>query len=216
MNIDKAYAVIGLGRYGVSVAKELVNRGAEVLAIDSRPDIVNEAARDIPICKCADITEAEVVQQLGMDKIDVAIISMASNFEASVMAITLCKEVGVGTVIVKCADEMQARIYERVGADKTVFPEKESGTRLAKNILSNGFMDIMDLSKDVSMVEIAVKEEWVGKNLIELKLRKKYSLNVVAIITDKEVITEINPELPLKADMRLIVIANIQKLKKVN
>lgn len=216
MNIDKAYAVIGLGRYGVSVAKELVNRGAEVLAIDSRPDIVNEAARDIPLCKCADITEAEVVQQLGMDKIDVAIISMASNFEASVMAITLCKEVGVGTVIVKCADEMQARIYERVGADKTVFPEKESGTRLAKNILSNGFMDIMDLSKDVSMVEIAVKEEWVGKNLIELKLRKKYSLNVVAIITDKEVITEINPELPLQADMRLIVIANIQKLKKVN
>ncbi len=215
MSINKTYAVIGLGRYGISVAKELINNGAEVLAIDVNQEVVNDAAVDIPLCKCADITDSSVINQLGFDRIDVAIIAMASNLEATVMAVTLCKEAGVGTVIVKCGSDMHAKICERIGADKTVFPEKESGIRLAKNILSNGFMDIMELSRDVSMVEIPVKEEWVGKNLIELKLRRKYSINIVAIVTDDEVITEINPELPLEKKMKLIVTANLQKLKKM-
>ena len=215
MSINKTYAVIGLGRYGVSVATELARSGAEVLAIDNNEDVINNIAREIPLCKCADITDQEVFSQLGMDRIDVAIISMAESVEATVMAITLCKEAGIETVIVKCGSEMQAKIYTNVGADKTVFPEKESGTRLAKNILSNGFMDIVELSRDVSMVEIPVSAEWVGKNLIELHLRKKYSINVVAIVKNEEVITEINPEMPFEADMKLIVIANINKLKKL-
>ena len=216
MSINKTYAVIGLGRYGVSVATELARSGAEVLAIDNNEDVINNIAREIPLCKCADITDQEVFSQLGMDRIDVAIISMAESVEATVMAITLCKEAGIETVIVKCGSEMQAKIYTNVGADKTVFPEKESGTRLAKNILSNGFMDIVELSRDVSMVEIPVSAEWVGKNLIELHLRKKYSINVVAIVKNEEVITEINPEMPFEADMKLIVIANINKLKKLH
>ena len=216
MSINKTYAVIGLGRYGISVATELVRSGAEVLAIDNNEDVINNIAREIPLCKCADITDQEVFSQLGMDRIDVAIISMAESVEATVMAITLCKEAGIETVIVKCGSEMQAKIYTNVGADKTVFPEKESGTRLAKNILSNGFMDIVELSREVSMVEIPVSAEWVGKNLIELHLRKKYSINVVAIVKNEEVITEINPEMPFEADMKLIVIANINKLKKLH
>ncbi len=214
MAIDKTYAIIGLGRYGSAVAKELINSGAEVLAIDIDENIVNDVAREISMCKCADITDEEAFSQLGMDRIDVAIIAMASNLEASVMAITLCKEAGVGTVIVKCGSDMQAKIYNKVGADKTVFPEKESGMRLAKNILSNGFMDIVELSKEVSMVEIPVNSEWQGKNLIELKLRKKYGINIVAIVKNDEVITEINPEMFLESDMKLIVIAKINKLKK--
>lgn len=215
MSIGKNYAVIGLGRYGLSVASELVNNGAEVLAIDIDENVVNEAAHNIPLCKCADITDTDAFSQLGMDGIDVAIICMADSLEATVMAITLCKEAGVGTVIVKCSSDMQAKIFTNVGADKTVFPEKESGTRLAKNILSNGFMDIVELSRDVSMVEIPVNTEWIGKNLIELKLRKKYGINIVAIVKSSEVITEINPEIIMDGDMKLIVIANVNKLKKM-
>ena len=131
------------------------------------------------------------------------------------MAITLCKEIGVSTVIVKCATEMQKAIYTRVGADKTVFPENESGIRLAKNLLSGGFVDMLELSDNVGMVEIAVKPEWAGKNLIELKLRNKYDINVVAIIDGSNVITAIDPTVPLTADMCLIVIANVKKLEKL-
>jgi trk system potassium uptake protein TrkA len=140
---------------------------------------------------------------------------MAGDLEASVMAITLCKEAGVGTVIAKCATEMQKTIYTRVGADQTVFPENESGMRLAKNLLSAGFVDMLELSEDVCMVEIDVKADWVGKNLVDLKLRNKYAINVVAIVADGEVITAIDPTMPLAADMRLIVIAHVKKLEKL-
>lgn len=181
MKKNKTYAVFGLGRYGRAVARELVDNGREVIAIDDDQNIVNDAAAYLPICKCANVTDAEVISQLGIAEIDTVIICMAGNLEASVMAITLCKEAGVKTVIAKCANEMHQKILLKVGADKVVFPENESGVRLAKNLLSSGFIDMISLSKDVSMIEIDVRDEWVGKNLIELNLRKKYGFNIVAI-----------------------------------
>ncbi len=215
MGIHQTYAVFGLGRYGLAVAKELVENGAEVLAVDLDEELVNTAISEIPYCKCADITEAEVIKQLGIANIDVVIIAMASNLEASVMATMLCKEIGVKTVIAKCATDLDRKILSKVGADRVVFPESESGIRLAKNLLSSGFMDIMELSKDVSIVELPVKAEWVGKSLIELKLRKKYTINVVAIIEDKNVRIDIDPEMPLTASMKMIVIADTAKLEKL-
>ena len=131
------------------------------------------------------------------------------------MAVTLCKEAGVKTVIAKSATAMHQKILKRVGADKVVFPENESGIRLAKNLLSSGFIDMISLSKDVSMIEIDVKKEWIGKNLIELNLRKKYGLNVVAIKKGDDVDININPEQVLDAETTLIVIANPAKLNKL-
>lgn len=215
MNIKQSYAVFGLGRYGRSVAKELVEKGMEVLAVDVDEDIVNDAMAEIPYCKCADVTDVEVIKQLGISNIDVVVIAMATNLEASVMATMLCKEIGVKTVIAKCASEMNCRILSKVGADKVVFPENESGIRLAKNLLSSGFIDIIELSDDVSMVELDVKPEWEGKNLMELNLRKKYSINVVAMIQDEKVCVNVDPEKVLKQSMKLIVIANTAKLNKL-
>lgn len=215
MSINKTYAVLGLGRYGRAVAEELVNNGAEVLAVDIDQNTVNNAIETIPVCKCANITEPEVMKRLGISNVDVVVVAMASNLEASVMAVTLCKEAGVGTVIVKCSNEMHQKILSRVGADKVIIPEKESGTRLAKNLLTSGFSEMIELSKEVSMVEVDVKKEWVGKTLIELSLRKKYSINVVAVRIGDKINTTVNPELPLEKDMQLIVIANTSKLKKL-
>ena len=215
MGINQTYAVFGLGRYGRSVAKELVENGAEVLAVDNREAVVNAAIAEIPYCKCADVTDSEALRQLGIANIDVVIVTMANHLEASVMATMLCKELGVKTVIAKCGSEMNRKILTKVGADRVVFPESESGIHLAKNLLSNGFMDIIELSQDVSMVEMEVKQQWVGKNLIELNLRRKYSINVVAIIEGKNVNTNIDPEMPLTQTMRLIVIANRAKLNKL-
>lgn len=215
MSINKTYAVFGLGRYGRAVAEELVKNGADVIAIDSNEELINDAAQTIPVCKCADVTEPEVIDKLDIAEVDVVIIAMANSLEATVMAITLCKEAGVPTVIAKCVEEMHGKIFERVGADKVVFPEKEAGTRLGKNLLSSGFVDIVELSKDASMVELQVKNEWIGKNLIQLNLRKKYSINVVAVIKGEEVITNIDPEMPLTENMKLIVIADVAKLEKL-
>lgn len=215
MKNKKTYAVFGLGRYGIAVAKELVECGQEVIAIDRGQKTVNDASVYLPVCKCADVTDAEVIDRLGIGSIDTVIVCMAGNFEASVMAVTLCKEVGVNTVIAKCANEMQQKILLRVGADQVVFPENESGIRLAKNLLSSGFVDMISLSKDVSMVEIDVKDEWLGKNLIELNLRKKYGFNVVAVKKGDKVNVNINPEQILDDGTTLIVIANTSKLGKL-
>ena len=215
MGIKQSYAIFGLGRYGMAVAKELVENGAEVLAVDINEDIVNDASAKIPYCKCADVTDGEVIKQLGIANVDVVIIAMATNLEASVMATMLCKEIGVKTVIAKCSNEMNYKILSKVGADRVVFPESESGIRLAKNLLSSGFVDIIELSKDVSMVELDVRPEWEGKNLLELNLRKKYSINVVAIIEGKNVCVNIDPEKPLGKNMKLIVIAHLSKLSKL-
>ena len=215
MIMKKTYAVFGLGRYGIAVARELVSNGVEVIAVDSDEKIVNVAAAELPICKCADITDPEVIRQLGISNVDVVIIAMANNLEASVMAVTLCKEIGVKTVIAKSANEMHQKILNRVGADKVVFPENESGIRLAKNLLSSGFVDMVSLAKNVSMIELDVKTDWVGKNLIELNLRKKYSINVVAIRKGESVSVDIDPHASLQMDDKLIVIANTEKLAKL-
>ena len=215
MQKKKTYAVFGLGRYGSAVARELVDNGMEVIAIDSDQKIVNDAAAYLPVCKCADVTDAEVISRLGIGGIDTVIVCMAGNLESSVMAVTLCKEAGVQTVIAKCANEMHQKILLRVGADQVVFPENESGIRLAKNLLSSGFIDMISLSRDVSMVEIDVKDEWLGKNLIELDLRKKYGLNIVAVKNGEDVNVNINPVQPLEEETTLIVIANTAKLRRL-
>lgn len=215
MSLNKTYAVFGLGKYGFAVAKELIESGAEVLAVDINENLVNSVIDFIPVCKCADVTDPDVIKELGISNMDVVIVAMADNLEASVMAITLCKEAGVPEIIAKCASDMHRKIMLKVGADRVVFPENESGIRLAKNLLSSGFVDIIELSGDVSMVEIDVKSEWVGKSLIDLNLRKKYSLNIVAVKKDGVVNIDVDPLKPLEKGSELIVIANTQKLSKL-
>ena len=215
MSLNKTYAIFGLGRYGISVAKELVRNGAEVIAVDSNENIVNSLVNELPFCKCADTTNKEVLTKLGIASVDTVIVAMAGNIEASVMTVLLCKELGVPNVIAKCSNDMHYKILTKVGADKVVFPEKESGTRQAKNLLSSGFMDVIELSTEVSMIELDVKKEWIGKNLLELNLRKKYSINVIAVQDDNKIEIDIDPNVPLTDKMKLVVIGKTSKLSKI-
>ena len=211
----KTYAVVGLGRYGTAVAEELVKNGADVIAVDKNEQIVQDSSVYLPICKCADITDPEVISELGISNADVVIVAMASSLEGSILAITLCKEAGVKTVIAKCANETHRKILKRVGADTVVFPENESGTRLAKNLLTSGFTDILTLSDDLSLVELATRDEWVGKSLKELNLRKKYTVNVVAFRKNGKITAPVNPEELLDKDTEIIAIVNTAKLSKL-
>lgn len=211
----KTYAVLGLGRYGTAVAKELVKNGADVIAVDKNEQIVQDSSVYLPICKCADITDPEVISELGISNADVVIVAMASSLEGSILAITLCKEAGVKTVIAKCANETHRKILKRVGADTVVFPENESGTRLAKNLLTSGFTDVLTLSDDLSLVELAARDEWVGKSLKELNLRKKYTVNVVAFRKNGKITAPVNPEELLDKDTEIIAIVNPAKLSKL-
>lgn len=214
--LNKTYAVFGLGRYGSAVAKELVESGAEVIAVDIEEKRADEMVEILPICKCADVTEADVIKKLGVSNCDTVIISFASNFEASIMATMLCKEAGVKEVIVKCSNELHRKLLEKVGADRVVQPEKESGIRLAKNLLSAGFVDIAHISEEILVVEIEVKDEWVGKNLIELDLRNKYSMNIIAIKQNGSTTISFSPKTCIEKGMMLVVVAEKEKLQKLN
>ena len=131
------------------------------------------------------------------------------------MSVMLWKELGVKNIIAKTSNEMHSKILTKVGADKVVFPEKDSGVRLAKNLLSSGFVDAIELSKNILMIEQDVKKEWVGKTLLELNLRKKYALNVIAIKENNKLNIEIDPAKPLNSNMKLIVIGNASKIAKL-
>ena len=215
MKTNNSYSVFGLGRYGLAVAKELVENGTDVLSIDHNEELINDVIGELSVCRCADVTDPEVIKQLGISNIDVVIIAISGSLETSVMATALCKEAGVKNVIVKCSNEMHAKILTKVGADRVVLPERESGIRLAKNLLSSGFIDILDLTNNVSLVEIDVKPEWVGKSLVDLNLRKKYSINVIAVQKNNDVTTDIDPTKPLEETMKLIVVAERNKLEKM-
>ena len=216
MNINKSYAVFGLGRYGRAVAKELIDSGAEVIAVDCNNKIVEDLVGEFPVCKCADITDPEAIKQLGISNVDTVVIAIAGQFEASVMATMLCKEAGVSQVIVKCSSDIHQAILRKIGADVVVLPEKDSGIRLAKNILSSGFVDIADISDDISIIELAAKPEWIGKTLRELELRKRYSINVIALNKDENTTVSIEPDTVIEEKMKMIVMVDkkgIDKLK---
>lgn len=215
MSINKSYAVFGLGRYGRAVVKELLNNGATVIAVDKNEKVVDELVGEIPICKCADITEPGVIKQLGITNVDVVIISMAENFEGSVMATMLCREAGIKRIIVKCSNEMHCNILRKIGADETVLPEQEAGTRLAKNIISAGFIDIADISDDISILELDVKREWIGKTLKELNMRKKYNVNIIAFKKDNRIDVAVNPDAIISEDMKMIVMADRNNIKNI-
>ena len=216
MSFNKTYAVLGLGRYGSAVARELVESGAEVLAVDCIPENVNAAARFLPVCKCADVSNPEAVYQLGLANMDVVIVSMASNLEASVLAVTLCKEAGVPRIIAKCANETHRKILLRVGADQVVFPEQESGIRLARSLLSQGLLDMIELSRQVSMVTLELPAQWVGSSLAQLNLRQAYGLNVVALRRGEQVTAALDPHASLEAGCQLLVIADTDQLKSLH
>lgn len=212
---NQSYAVFGLGRYGLATAKELAAAGAQVLAVDRDEQAVQSAAAFIPLVKCADVTDPAVLEMLGISNFDVVIIAMAEHMEACVMAVMLCKEAGVPTVIVKCASETHGRLLSRVGADQVVIPESESGVRMARNLLSSGFVDVMELSGEVSLIEVPIKAEWVGKSLIELNLRKKYGINVVALKRGESIDVTVDPAAPMQEGDFLVVIAETAKLHKL-
>ena len=215
MKNKKSYAIFGLGRYGMAVAAELAKNGEDVIAIDKNIDVINDAVDKIPICKCGDVTDEDVLLQLGIQNIDVVIISMAKNLEAAIMATTLCKEMGVPHIIVKCKNETHEKIMKKIGADQTVCPEDESGIRLAQNLSHPGISDIFELTEGCSILEIKALEEWVGKPLSELALRRKYGINIMAIKDGEKITTNINPETTLSKEMTLIIMADDEKIKKL-
>lgn len=184
---NKQFVIIGLGRFGSSIAKTLYSLGNDVLAIDKDEDIVQEIADSVTHAVQLDATDENALRSLGIRNFDVAVVTIGDNIQSSIMATLLVKELGVKYIIAKGHSDLHAKVLYKIGADRVVLPEKDMGIRVAHNLVSANILDYIELSDEYSVMEIQVLDEWAGKTLKELKLRSKYGINVMAIKRGDEV-----------------------------
>lgn len=213
--MKKEFVVLGLGRFGKSVAMTLAEGGCEVLVVDDNEDIINEMADKVTYAVKANATDADTLKTLGISNFDGAVIGMGEDLEASVMTTILVKELGIPYVLTKAQNELHARILKKVGADMVVFPEKETGIRIANNLMRDNFFDAVELSSTCSMVDVEALNSWIGKSLRELNLRARLKINVIGI--KKKENLNINPgadEAIEKGDV-LVIIGNNDVLSKL-
>ena len=213
---EKSYAVIGLGQFGMSVAETLAESDCDVLAIDAREENIQEIADKVTYAVRADVREPEVLRTLGVQNVDVAVIAVAENMEASIMATMQAKELGVPYVLVKAMNALHGKILEKIGADRVIYPEQSMGLRVARNLMSGGFLDVFELSTEFSMAEFPVPAEWVGKSLQELQLRESHDINIIAIKVGDDVEINLDPVKPLEADWHLMAIGKNKVLERLN
>ena len=213
---EKSYAVIGLGQFGMSVAETLAESDCDVLAIDAREENIQEIADKVTYAVRADVREPEVLRTLGVQNVDVAVIAVAENMEASIMATMQAKELGVPYVLAKAMNALHGKILEKIGADRVIYPEQSMGLRVARNLMSGGFLDVFELSTEFSMAEFPVPTEWVGKSLQELQLRESHDLNIIAIKVGDDVEINLDPVKPLEADWHLMAIGKNKVLERLN
>ena len=213
---EKSYAVIGLGQFGMSVAETLADSDCDVLAIDAREESIQEIADKVTYAVRADVREPEVLRTLGVQNVDVAVIAVAENMEASIMATMQAKELGVPYVMAKAMNALHGKILEKIGADRVIYPEQSMGLRVARNLMSGGFLDVFELSTEFSMAEFPVPAEWVGKSLQELQLRESHDINIIAIKVGDDVEINLDPVKPLEADWHLMAIGKNKVLERLN
>ncbi|ATW23926.1 potassium channel family protein [Candidatus Formimonas warabiya] len=177
----KQFAVIGLGRFGSSLAKTLYSMGHQVLAVDISHENTQRMMDDVTHCVQADTTDEEVLKSLGLRNFDAVVVSIGQDMQASILTTVLLKEMGVSFVIAKANSALHGKVLERVGADKVVYPERDMGERLAHSLISTNILDYIDISPEYSVMEIAVGERLADKTLGELNLRAKYGVSVMVI-----------------------------------
>jgi trk system potassium uptake protein TrkA len=177
----KQFAVIGLGRFGSSIANALSNMGFDVLAIDSDEHRVQELSNVVTHAVSADSTEEEALRALGIRNFDVVVVAIGEDIQASILTTLILKDMGGPLIVVKAQNELHGKVLKKIGADKVVYPERDMGLRVAHHLISPNILDYIEISDEYSIVEHTVTKAMVGKNLKELEIRAKFGCNVMAI-----------------------------------
>ncbi|KFN10307.1 potassium channel family protein [Paenibacillus macerans] len=177
----KQFAVIGMGRFGLSVATALSNMGLDVLAIDADEHRTQMVANLVTHAVSADSTDEEALRALGIRNFDVVVVAIGEDIQASILTTLILKDLGSPLIVVKAQNELHGKVLQKIGADKVIYPERDMGLRVAHHLTSPNVLDYIELSDEYSIVEMRVSAEMVGKNLIELDIRARFGCNVMAI-----------------------------------
>ena len=208
----KSFVVIGLGLFGSSVARQLCALGAEVLAIDTNSDLVQQVSSDVTSAVVADARDAEVLRALGAHECDCAVVAIGDDLAGSVLATMNLRELGVGHIVCKAHNDVHRKVLEKLGADKVVIPEKEVADKLARSLTSHNVLDFIELSNDYGIVEIPAPKTWVGRNLKELDIRAKHGVNIIAIERNDKISVSPRAEFEIARNDILVVLGDYDSL----
>jgi trk system potassium uptake protein TrkA len=211
--VRKQFAIIGMGRFGSSVAKTLSQLGFEVLAIDHREETVQEVSAFVTHAVQADSTDEEALRALGIRNFDVVVVAIGEDIQASILTTLILKEMGIPTTVVKAVNDLHGKVLKKIGADKVVYPERDMGQRVAHHLISSNIIDYIELSADYSIVEIKVSKQMIGKSLKQLDIRAKYGCNVIAIKQNEQLIIPPSAEEPLRLDDILVIVGKNSDLQ---
>ena len=210
----KQFLVAGLGLFGTSVAVTLQGLGYDVYALDSDESIVQDLSTQLNYVVCGDASDKKTLQSLPLEDIDVAVVAIG-NVERNMMCTMLLKELGIKQVVAKAINNLHGAMLNKIGADKVVYAERDMGERVAHNLISAGVMDYIELSSEISVMSLAIPAEFVGKNLIEADLRRRYDVNVVAIKRDGRTIVNPKAQEVFQPEDEIIVLGTHEGVKRM-
>ncbi|MCM3674704.1 TrkA family potassium uptake protein [Peribacillus simplex] len=208
----RQYAVIGLGRFGTSVAHRLYTAGQEVLGIDVNEERVENAGLSVTHAVMADTTEEETLKSIGIRNFDCVIVAIGNDMQSSILTTLLLKELGVEKVIAKALNKNHGQVLTKIGADWVIYPERDMGERVANQLLSPNMLNYIELSKEYNIEEIILPMSMKGKSLRELDLRAKYNISVIAIVSNGEIIIAPSPDQDIHEKDLLLVVGNKEDL----
>jgi len=210
-----SFAVLGLGRFGQSIAKTLCELGYEVLAIDENEEIVQEMSEVVTHAVVGNVTDENVLRSLGIRNFDVAIVAIGVDMQSSILVTLLLKEMGVKYILAKATSELHAKVLNKVGADRVIFPERDMGIRVAHNLASTNILDYIELSPEYSIMEFTPPSQWHDKSLKELNIRNQYGINIMAIKKGSNINIAPKAEDLIEKDDVLVVIGSNSDLHRL-
>lgn len=215
--MKKTIAVLGLGKYGISLAKSMYEMGADVLVVDNNHDKLKDMDGYCTAAVCADLTNEDEVEMLGLKNMDIVAVAMAGNLSASIMSVAVANELKVPLIVAKSSSERMTSILKKIGADKVIVPEEYSGEQSARILASDTFLDYFKVDENLCIVEMLPLQKWVGKNMVELNLRKNYKINVIAYKNHNTGHWKIlDPIEPLDAETELLIVLEKSQLHRIN
>ena len=200
MNKEASYAVLGLGRYGRKLAVTLAVTGSSILIADRNEEMVNRYADRVTQAVCGDLASEAVLNELGLEHIDIAIVDLSHHLEAAIMAIMSARDHGVKKIIATASTERGKEILEKIGADEVVIPDDDAAVRMARRLISEDFMEYFDLGGGLCVIKTRPQKEWTRKSLAKLQLREKEQINIVAVERDGRMEAAVSPDIVLRED----------------
>lgn len=211
----KQYAIIGMGRFGSSVARALSGMGYDVLAIDTDEQRVQEISTIVTHAVSADSTDEEALRALGIRNFDVVVVAIGEDIQSSILTTLILKDLGVPVILVKAKSELHGKVLSKIGADKVIYPERDMGTRVAHHLASPNILEYIELSPDYSILEMKAAAPMIGRNLQELDIRAKYRCNVIAIRRGDEMNITPNADDRLTRGDVLVIVGHKDSLTKL-